>query len=472
MNRFLLIVICCLHTSLYASRSPKNELKAVVLHYDTTDLLLPGCKVPIGIQFVNFNQYEEEVSSTRGLLRGDVSWRKLEVEVEGGAFRSGKILIADSLRGFPGEYVTVHIRDKKTGEILHDENIFLNYPTDIKILPSEEIIKAPGHAFHFFMVKEYDNHRRVFHQSVHGLKRELQMYSIHTEGGYLARNVEFQLFDDPDRFNQHQVALTMYHLRYPWLRGEFQFTLDYIADYKFVFRGREGSNGFSGSSGFFGMNGDHGNHGNDGEPGPTLYVDGNEYYDFVLQKHLLRVTIFNARNGREQSVLMNGIEGATCTIVSMGGDGGSGGSGGRGGDGANGRDGAKHTITESEEVVEKDAEGNERKVVKKTYKEVQGPGGDGGDGGHGGDGGSGGFGGDGGDIHLVLDSDYYLEHLRIISRGGFGGNGGSGGSGGHGGSGGTGSPNGQSGTSGISGSSGYRGMDGSPGRILVTTPEL
>ncbi len=468
MNRFLLIFICCLHSTLsYASRSPKSELKAVVLHYDTTDLLLPGCKVPIGIQFVNFNQYEEELTSTRGLLNGEVSWRKLEVEVEGGVFRSGKILIADSLRGFPGDYVTVHIRDKKTGDILHDEHLFLNYPTEVKILPSEEIIKAPGNAFRFFVMKEYDNQRRVFHKSLYGLRRELQSYSIHTEGGYLAKNNEFQLFSDPDRFNQHQVALTMYHLQYPWLRGELRFTLDYIDDYKFVFRGRDGFNGFSGSSGGCGMNGNQGQHGGDGESGPNLYIEGDEYFDPYLGKHLLRLTLFNTRNGREQSVLMNGMEGATCTIVSSGGDGGWGGSGGSGGAGYDGRDGTKSMIEEREEVVEKDAEGNERKVVKKTYKEVQGPGEDGGDGGHGGDGGWGGFGGDGGDIHLTLDSEYYLEDLYLISKGGGGGSGGFGGSGGRGGSGGSGSPNGQPGTSGSFGRSGGRGGEGNSGRISV-----
>ena len=471
MSRLCLILAYCLFSSVYASRFPDSDLKAVVLHYDTSNLVLPGSKIPIGIQLVSFDRWEEEVTSTRGLLRGDLSWRKLDVTVKGGEFKGGKILIDNTLAGFPGDHVTVHIRDRKSGELLHAEDVFLNYPSRLEVIPTGEVTRAPGNSFRFAIMKEYDNKERVFYQTTGQLRKELSAYSVYTEGGTLTRNNEFTMFDDPDRFYGHRVTLGVRHQRFPWLDGELAFLLDYIDDYRFDFHGRDGFSGMSGASGCLGTNGWHGQDGGDGEHGPDIFIDGYEYFDEILSTYLLRLKIYNSGNGQERTVLMNGEGGATCTIRTTGGDGGFGGSGGNGGDGRRGRDGTKTTVEVRDEVIEKDAEGNEKKVVKVSHKDVWGPGGDGGSGGHGGNGGFGGFGGDGGNIELVLDSDYYVRCFYLESRGGSGGRGGFGGAGGRGGQGGYGSPNGAPGLCGSSGISGQWGWSGSPGRIVVLTPE-
>jgi hypothetical protein len=470
---FLPLIIPCL-LILQVSAFNK-ELKVAIVHYNAEELILPGSSFPIGIQLVSLVNGEEKIEFTKGLLHGNVSWRKLSVEVQGGNFQFGKVFVSDDLSVAPGQFIEVRVRMKKTGQVIAVEKIPLNYVAGIFIFSNDKIIRAPGNSFSVALTTIYDNGIQKQYLKNRLVRKELNNYDVYTTGGWIGEG-SFYISPDPDLIESHTCGVVLQHKNNAMAADTFEIQLDYIDQVHFQFSGTSGWWGTSGSSGFSGFSCGNGQPGNNGQPGtdgrdgPDLEIYAYEYYDTLLKINLLRVESVNLFSGQKKVALLNHLNGATFSATTIGGSGGNGGCGGNGGDGGNGKDGERKTITQTEEKIEKDKDGKDvKKTIQTTHIQV-GPGQNGGDGGCGGNGGPGGWGGNGGNIYLCMDDStrhYYGTVLNVSTIGGWGGNGGSGGRGGNGGSGGNGSPNGRRGCDGHHGLNGFNGDRGYPGEVIM-----
>jgi hypothetical protein len=479
---------------------------SIQIVYDRNNLLLPGESFPIGV--VSY-QKNGKVKKTVGLAEGNAWWMPYKVEVKGGSFSGGNILVNDELIPSKGKFIELKVYPRKQPELARTTLLPLNYETNIQFRPTADFEKAPGGQIRGELVTEFNNgQKRICKNLKNG--DEAGRYRFLPNGGRWDRG-RFIIDSDFLHIENHQPSLVIQSLRSPDLADTFKVLLDYRHTYDLSFSGSSGHLGFSGSDGssgtpgYHGMDGQPGQNGGFGEDGPDIDVFADLYRDSLLNCDLLYVYARNQWSGEEYRYLIN-PDGGKLLVNSFGGSGGNGGTGGRGGNGGDGRDGEKWTETHMEKQIVKkpvvkksirkekqkktDAEGKEYEVevdveVSETVYvdeetwvpvtiEKQGPGEDGGDGGWGGPGGLGGEGGYGGTINLYFTSDAmpYRDLIVARSSGGSGGIHGSGGSGGNGGRGGYGSPNGRGGFSGHSGPSpiGWA-SDGHDGKIVVRWTE-
>ena len=469
---------------------PEADSIQVVL--DPVSLILPGESFPIGVVSYSKNG---KVKGTVGLADGHVWWMRYNVEVTGGSFSGGKVLVNDRLIPSKGKYIELKVYPRKQPELTKRLLLPLNYETKIKFRVTDDFDKAPGSQVRGELLTEFDN----------GLQRvctnlrnsdESERFLFFVNGGTWDKG---KFLIDPDflHIQNHQPSLMIQSLRNPELVDTFHVLLDYRHTYSLGLYGSAGIPGFSGSDGSSGSAGDHGydgqpgQNGGFGEDGPDIDVFADLYRDSLLNCDLLYVYAENRWTGEEYRYLIN-PDGGKLKVGSFGGPGGSGGRGGRGGNGGDGEDGKRWTETHLEKRIVKkpvqkkgirkekqkktDAEGKEYEVeVDVEYTETvyvdeeidvevtvtkQGPGQDGGDGGWGGPGGVGGEGGYGGNINLYLTDDArpYRNLIEARSNGGSGGMHGSGGRGGGGNPAGSDGRNGQSGPSAIGwANNGYNG---------------
>ncbi|MBN2350149.1 MAG: hypothetical protein JXJ22_15020 [Bacteroidales bacterium] len=469
MNRLISFTFILLNISLPAfgtgvkhRKIPAGKIEQLVVRYDPSVLRIPGNKLPISISVVLKNG---SVTNTRGYLDGTCKWRNFKLEVDGGSFFNGRILISKNLEGLPGEELMVHVYHRKSGQLLKSQAIPLNYETKLYLMPVNDFRKAPGNKVDLVIKTEYNNGSTTEFNPYSNRSVE-KKYTYFTSGAEMLFG-NLRINDDPFSINKHTITLMTYLKKNLSVGDTLNITLDYRDDFKSAFYGFSGFNGFSGTSGNSGSAGQDGGHGGYGEcgdfgsQGPDLEVFADVYFDTIIHEELLYIEIKRLSSGDIRKYLVN-TDGGFITICSYGGDGGDGGDGGVGGDGGDGYDG--DMVTETIHI-------NDSTTEVFTYQLPGGPGGNGGDGGQAGDGGDGGR---GGDIYIVY-TQYAKPHLHLIqaySRGGDGGDGGRGGSEGDTGSGGSGDPSGSSGYSGRSGSDGYDGWDGSDGEVYWEMVEL
>lgn len=483
--RLIVLSVLVLQSSAGFALPPKTDSIQVVL--DPAGLVLPGESFPIGVVSYSRNG---KIKKTTGLAGGHVWWMRYNVEVTGGSFSGGKVLVSDGLIPSKGKYVELKVYPRKQPELAKQFLLPLNYETNIKFRVTDDFDKAPGSQVRGELLTEFDN---GLHRICTNLRNsdESKRFYFFANGGTWDKG-KFLIDPDFADIENHQPSLTIRSLRNPELADTFHVLLDYRHTYRLALYGSGGLSGFSGSDGSDGSAGDHGydggpgQNGGIGEDGPDIDVFADLYYDSLLHCDLLYVYAENKWTGDEYRYLIN-PDGGKLLVNSVGGSGGHGGRGGRGGDGGDGHDGKRWTETHLEKRMVKkpvkkksirkekqkrtDAEGKEYEVeVDVAYTETvyvdeqievevtvtkQGPGEDGGDGGWGGPGGVGGEGGYGGTINLYLtdDAKRFRNVIQATSTGGSGGMHGSGGSGGSGGQGGAGNPAGSDGRNGQSGPS-------------------
>ena len=483
-----------------------HKADSIQIVTDQSHPILPGESFPIGI--VSY-QKNGKIKKTVGLADGNVWWMRYKVEVSGGSFSGGNILVNDKLIPSKGKYIELNVFPRKQPELAKKLLLPLNYETKIEFRPTADFDRAPGSQVKGELFTEFNNGTQRVCTNLKN-SDESGRFNFLPSGGTW-KNGKFLIDPDFIHIANHQPSLVVQSLRNTELADTFKILLDYRHTYKLNFFGSSGFMGFSGSDGSSGFTGNPGydgqpgQHGGFGEDGPDIDVFTDLYRDSLLNCDLLYVYAQNRWTGEEYHYLIN-PDGGQLQVNSFGGSGGNGGSGGRGGSGGDGRDGEKWTETHQErQIVKKpvekksirkekqkkiDADGKEYEVEvdvevtetvyvdEETYVTVtvekQGPGEDGGDGGWGGPGGLGGEGGYGGNINLFFTDDAMPYRNLIVARsvGGSGGMHGSGGSGGSGGRGGFGNPNGSSGRSGQSGpsASGWA-SSGNSGRINVGSTE-
>jgi len=445
-----------------------KQVDSIQLVYDSDALLLPGKKFEIGV-FAYFKN--GKVKKTWNLKNGTLMWSKFNVEVIGGTYSSGKVTVNNKLYPSKGKYIQVRVFPQKAPEMAKTLLLPLNYEENIEIVPTTEMVKAPGFNFKFKVVSTFNNGViKDYYFKRHDLLKS-KFFSFKTEGGIL-KSGKFYIDEDFQNILDHRANITVVSKRNPDCQHSFDINLDYKANYYLTLRGfggtwgwggsdgASGSNGGSGSSGGHGGDGQNGRNGENGSDGPDISVWTDLYYDSLLASNLLYVYVEDMNTGAERRYLIN-PDGGEFFVTSQGGSGGRGGDGGRGGSGGNGGDGAWHS------KVEQDTDST---TVTKRWQD------DGGDGGHGGNGGYGGCGGDGGNggnlfLYFTNDALIYQDLIHPDSDGGSGGLGGSGGSGGSGGKGGTGNSSGSDGRSGSSGSSRRWGSSGYGGTIFFDSTD-
>lgn len=465
LNKVLILIIIA---SIWCSKADasifnfEKQIDSIQLVYDQEALRLPGKKLEIGVYAYYKNG---KVKKTWNLAQGTLVWSKFRVEVIGGSYSMGKITISDKLYPSKGKYIQVRVYPKKTPEMAKTLLLPLNYEEEVEIIPTTEMIKAPGFNFKFKVVSTFDNGVKKDYNFKRRDLLKSKYFAFSTEGGEL-KSGKFFIEENFQNINNHRANLTVVSKRNPNCQHSFDINLDYKANYYLTLSGFSGMWGWGGSNGASGSTGGHGGHGqngqdgNNGSNGPDISVWTDLYYDSLLSTNLLYVYAENMWTGEEHRYLVN-PDGGAFFITSQGGSGGNGGSGGSGGNGGNGADGTWH----SKVIHDTDST-----TITKTWQDA---GGNGGDGGNGGNGGYGGDGGDGGDVFLYFTDDAlpYEDIIHPDSNGGSGGMHGSGGSGGSGGKGGSGDPPGSNGRSGNSGSSGRWGSSGYGGTIFFDSTD-
>lgn len=434
-----------------------RKLDSIQVIYNQDELRLPGESFSIGVVAYFKNG---KVRKTWNLENGLMPWFHFNVEVKGGSHSLGRIKANNVLLPSVGKYIEVSIWPNKAKHLTSTLLLPLNYEQKIEILPTSDVVKAPGFGFSFKVVSTFDNGvvREYEYTKGNDLSKH---YILAVSGGGLWRN-KFLVESDITKIRDHSSELLAISKRNPECRDSLTLLLDYIANYELNLTGSSGSDGSNGSSGSGGTTGSNGSDGgggqdgSDGDDGPEIGVWADMYFDEVLGIDLMYVYAQNLWTEQEYRYLIN-PKGGKLVVTSRGGRGGDGGNGGDGGSGGKGQDGGYYTQEESV---------NDSTTTMVTYRER---GGDGGDGGCGGDGGRGGRGGRGGNIYLYFTNDAfdYQNLIQPKSSGGSSGNGGRSGSGGSSGNGGDGSPSGSVGSSGRGGSSGSSGWSGSDGEIVI-----
>jgi hypothetical protein len=504
----IFLMICFLgsasHPAQAVSFYPKMD--SIQLYFDEQQLLLPGESFRIGV----ISYYKNgKIKRTVGMDGGSILWWRYHIDVTGGKYFSGRILVNEELIPSKGKYIGLKISPRRQHELMKELLLPLNYETKITYRPVAAFDKAPGSQIKGELVSEFDNGIQRVCTNLRNSK-ESNNFQFSGEGGTW-KNGKFTIEPDFTKIEQHLSSVIVNSVRNNSVADTFSVLLDYKHAYKLCFSGSSGMPGFSGSNGGSGSSGMHGGDGQNGQPGdfgndgPELGVWVDLYRDSVLNTDLLYVYAQNLWTGEESRYLIN-PNGGSLDVSSNGGSGGSGGSGGNGGSGGKGQEGEKwiethiekqtvkkpvtKTVIRKEKQKRTDADGKEYEVevdvevaetiyVDEEIKVVvevvkQGPGGDGGDGGWGGAGALGGGGGYGGNITLYFTDDARPYQYLFVARseGGSGGMNGSGGLGGLGGSGGQGNPNGRSGLSGPSGPSAFGwAQSGGSGQIRVQSTE-
>lgn len=479
---------------------------SIRLVYNDQQTRLPGESFQIGITAFFRNG---KTRNTAGWLGGSVWWGRYRVEVTGGTFTSGKVIVSEKLMPSRGKYVRIKVWPRNHPDMARQLLLPLNYETGLDFIPDSPFDKFPGSRIKGVLAARFDN-GKVVEYEYPGKKEVADCFAFMSDGGSWDRG-RFTIDPDFTRIVNHLSSLYIHSLRNPEVTDTFSVLMDYRHRYELTFTGMPGSGGFSGregtsgNSGGYGENGQPGEDGEDGEHGPDVGVWSDLYRDSLLGYDLLYVFALNFRTNEEFRYLIN-PEGGSLTVVSRGGDGGSGGTGGGGGAGGDGRDGKIWTEKHKEKrIIQQPVT---RKVIKKEKRSIinaagqaeevevdvettvtvmedaevevevveqkQGPGENGYPGGCGGNGGYGGSGGWGGNIELYFTKDAMPWKNLIVARSA-GGNGGFHGSGGHGGPGGRGGQGHPDGETGIPGRDGFGGSgtaeNGSPGRITSGNTE-
>ena len=443
------------------------DIKKISLRCDSL-LLLPGSSHKIG--FVVFTA-GNEIFRTTGFLKGTLSWKNFNVEIQNASFNRGSLIIDKNRINRTSSFIPFKISPKHQPEKIFQDTLWLNYEKAIRVFSNNSFKKIPGTKVKFGLQVTYDNNKQQSFESTSALKKILPDYEILTKGG---RNVngEFivsnNIFDNPDHTPGFLIQLKNDTNVYDIL----DFQLDYKERYRYYGNGNSGMFGSSGSTGSTGSTGEQGRPGGDGEHGSNGYhgkdidVFADVYYDSILQSNLIKIFVDNLSTNEQQHYLIN-PEGGSLYINASGGDGGTGGDGGNGGNGGDGYVGSYYTEYYTEVVIKKDTAGKDIKEEIRKSITKQNKGGDGGYGGHGGFGGAGGNGGNGGSmvVYYTPAMKDYLHLLKLDVSGGSGRSGGSGGSGGRGGSGGSGNPKGRDGGNGQGGMNGPWGYSGYSGNI-------
>jgi hypothetical protein len=433
------------------------KIDSIGIFIDSTFLRLPGYEFPVAFKVIT----PQGVLYTKGLGGGKVRWSNFDIEVNGGRFFNGKIIVSEKL--LPGEYIEIRATCPDQPGLFLSKIIRLNYVNKLHLFPVNSFQKIPGERFNFGIKVNYDNgcFENITSWNDYKLMNSLQL-RFRSFGGKVTNN-RFHIESEIDRINFHKVGLIATTPHSPFVSDTLGITLDYKGRFTYYahgISGRDGCNGADGSpgrngsdseNGTPGCRGDDGADGEEGRRGDDLEVFCDAYFDTILNTELLYVEVKNMETNRVNNYLVNPV-GGSIIITSKGGSGGRGGNGGNGGRGGNGGDGKKYTVEIKDST----------KTITETHQEKGAHGAQGGNGGHGG---YGGHGGNGGDIYI-----YYTEtaqkYLSCIEANSVGGNSGSGGFSGNGGSGGSGgNPGGNNGSGGSSGSMGMSGTSGYEGRV-------
>ncbi|MDD3078329.1 MAG: hypothetical protein PHH37_04375 [Paludibacter sp.] len=464
----IITIIFLLPTNIFAKEisSLKNQkIEKISLRIDDK-LWIQGTKHEIGL--VAFTT-EGDISRTKGMLKGKLSWKNFKTETDGIEIRNGKISITKTNSSEYKSYIPVSFYSVYEPEKVFRDTIRLNYETEIKLFPINKITYSPGAIVKFGINIHYNNGEIKTYKNIRKVDQLLENYNIFVRSAQF-RKSEFIVNEDPIDINGHRSGIMFELKRDSNIFDILEIELDYKEHYNYYANGRSGMFGFSGSSGSSGSTEQHGQAGQDGEAGEhggngddlDIYVDA--YEDSILGQTMVRTYIGNLRNNQAKRYLINPL-GGNISVLTTGGSGGNGGDGGRGGDGGNGKNGDYYTEEIKEVIITKDTAGREIKTEEIRTITRQKPGDDGGRGGDGGWGAPGGNGGNGGYIivYYTPAAKQYLNLLDINTTGGHGGFGGDGNSGGNGGKGGNGSPNGRTGRhgrNGAEGPSGYSGING------------
>lgn len=413
MKLNLLFLLLLFHLGVFKCFSSyEPQLLSLKINYDKSQLVLPNEYFEISI----ISKFDNGDIGTSGRGFGDVPWRAYTVEVTGGKFSKGKILVNKELVPSKGKFIEVHAFHKKYPEKKKRILIPLNYETGLSITPSTQDYLLSGVEFDLELRATFDNGTSRTISSI--AMEKLNDYKMFFEGFKweegkftVLSGAPLKLYDNPT------VKITS--KRNPELTAIFVANLSHLRAYDLIFTGSDGTNGKDGRNGEGGnyscRDGSTGADGGDaenGEDAPNIGIWMDCYYDSAVMCNLLYIIVENYETHKEYRYVLEPKQGK-LTVESNGGNGGNGGHGGNGGDGLNlSKD--SFTLINSKALT----------TTQKT-----------GNGGHGGDGGYGGSGGSGGSffIHTTKDALPFQDRLVVISNGGMGGKHGDGGEGGKGG---------------------------------------
>ena len=158
MNRFSLFSFCIflLAVTIEPVRvyAFSHKIDSIQIVFDNQQLVLPGETFNIGILTFYTNG---RISKTRGMKDGTAFWINYKVEITGGTYNSGHILVDDKPDQFVRNSVIIKAYPRRQPELAKVIAIPLNYETSIRFQPITPFDKAPGSQFKGELIVTYNN---------------------------------------------------------------------------------------------------------------------------------------------------------------------------------------------------------------------------------------------------------------------------------------------------------------------------
>lgn len=370
--------------------SCSRKMTQIALTHDKSVSLPMSNELTIGATFAYSKGKEKK---TKSLLQGSRGWHGLTVDIKGGTFKNGLLLIDYAAAIQNGYKISITCTHKKHPEIISHYEIPIPKIHSLRIQPLITPV-APGIPTALKFQMKFDNGKNFSTHTGSDFRFLKDLHIAYLGNEHTANNPMYI----PRKSTKYEdsIAINCYFKTASSPIGVDYVPVHYKASYELSISGTAGNNGDSGQDGDDDINGQHGQHGRWGDHGgsiPPLQV----WISVVDSAKHLATVVTNIESHVEYYILDYSSQ-AQVAINAKGGRGGNGGKGGSGGDG-------------SDEIE----------------KRAAGKGGDGGDGGHGGDG------GDGADvtIHVEEGFQFLTKQLLLIDQsGGLGGKKGEGGKGG------------------------------------------
>ncbi|MCF8363935.1 MAG: hypothetical protein K9G70_15080 [Prolixibacteraceae bacterium] len=131
-----------------------KRIDSIKVLIDDTQLSLPGesFEIEVVAYFKNGN-----VKSTENFIHKAVPWHKFKVEVTGGNFSMGKIHVNPQLVPSVGKFIKVEVYPRKGDKHKKSLLLPLHYEKQIRIVPTSNVVKAPGFGFKFQIQLVFNN---------------------------------------------------------------------------------------------------------------------------------------------------------------------------------------------------------------------------------------------------------------------------------------------------------------------------